>query len=240
LQEELAAEVAKAGKPCVAVILAGRPTTFHDVAAKMNAVLYAWHPGVMGGPAIAGAVFGDAVPSGKLTITFPRAVGQVPIYYNHLNTGRPPAETGPAAQDKFRSKYLDVSFTPEYPFGYGLSYSKFEYSGARASAPQVKLGGKLTFSADVTNAGNVEADEVVQFYTHQLAGSVARPVRELRGFQRIHLRPGEKRAVTFTLSTDDLAFYNPQVKLVTEPGAFEAWIAPDSASGRKIDFAVVR
>ena len=240
LQEDLAAEVARAGKPSVAVILAGRPTTFHDVAGKMNAVLYAWHPGAMGGPAIASAILGDAVPSGKLAITFPRTVGQVPIYYNHLNTGRPPAETGAAAQDKFRSKYLDVGFTPEYPFGYGLSYSKFEYSGAKASAPQIKLGGKLTFSADVANVGNVEADEVVQFYTHQLAGSVARPVRELKGFQRVHLKPGEKRTVTFTVSTDELASYNPQMKLATEPGAFEAWIAPDSASGQKIDFAVVR
>ncbi len=235
LQEDLAAEVAKAGKPCVAVILAGRPTTFHDVADKMKAVLYAWHPGAMGGPAIASAILGDAVPSGKLTITFPRTVGQVPIYYNHLNTGRPPA-----AQEKFTSKYLDVSFTPEYPFGYGLSYSKFEYSATKASAPQVKVGGKLTFSADVANVGAVEADEVVQFYTRQLAGSVARPVRELKGFQRLHLKPGEKRAVTFTLSTDDLASYNPQMKLATDPGAFEAWIAPDSASGEKIEFAVVR
>jgi len=240
LQEDLAAEVAKAGKPCVAVILAGRPTTFHDVAEKMNAVLYAWHPGVMGGPAIAGAILGDAVPSGKLAIAFPRTVGQVPIYYNHLNTGRPPSQTGPAAEDKFRSKYLDVSFTPEYPFGYGLSYSRFEYSGAAASAPQVKLGGKLAFSASIANVGHAEADEIVQFYTHQLAGTVARPVRELRGFERIHLKPGERRTVTFTLGADDLAFYNPQMKLATEPGAFEAWIAPDSASGQKIDFAVVR
>ena len=240
LQQDLAAEVAKVGKPCIAVILAGRPTTFHVVAANMRAVLYAWHPGAMGGPAIASVILGDAVPSGKLAITFPRTVGQVPIYYNHLNTGRPPSETGPAARDKFRSKYLDVSFTPEYPFGYGLSYSKFDYSRAKGSAPQVKLGGTLVFSADVANTGNVEADEIVQFYTHQLAGSVARPVRELKGFQRIHIRPGEKRTVTFTLSTDDLAFYNSQMKLVTEPGAFEAWIAPDSVSGQKIDFAVVR
>jgi beta-glucosidase len=238
LQEDLATEVAKVGKPTVAVILAGRPTTFHDVAGKMKAVLYAWHPGAMGGPAIAGVILGDAVPSGKLAITFPRTVGQVPIYYNHLNTGRPPSESGAAAQDKYRSKYLDVSFTPEYPFGYGLSYSKFEYSGAKVSAPQMKLGGKLAFSADVTNAGGVEADEIVQFYTHQLAGSVARPVRELKGFQRIHLKPGEKRTVTFTVTTDDLASYNPQMKLAAEPGAFEAWIAPDSASGQKMDFAV--
>jgi beta-glucosidase len=240
LQEDLADAVAAVGKPCIAVILAGRPTTFHEVAAKMRAVLYAWHPGAMGGPAIASVILGDAVPSGRLAITFPRTVGQVPIYYNHLNTGRPPSETGSAAGDKFRSKYLDVSFTPEYPFGYGLSYAKFDYSGAKASAPQVKLGGTLTFSAGVANTGTVEADEIVQFYTHQLAGSVARPVRELKGFQRIHLRSGERRAVTFSLSTDDLAFYNPQMKLVTEPGAFEAWIAPDSVSGQKIDFTVVR
>lgn len=239
LQEELAAEVAKAGKPMIVIIMAGRPTTFHNVAAAAKAVLYAWAPGAMGGPAIADLVFGDAVPSGRLPVTFPRTVGQVPIYYDHLSTGRPPALTGPAAADKYRSKYIDVSFTPEYPFGYGLSYTKFDYSHVRVSPAEVRMGGSFTVSADIANSGGREADEVVQLYTHQMAGSEARPVRELKGFQRIHLKPGESRTVTFHLTTADLAFYNPQMKLAAEPGAFEAWVAPDSAAGGKAAFRVV-
>jgi beta-glucosidase len=240
LQQALFDEIARTGKPIVTVIFAGRPTTFHDIAAKSRAVVYAWDPGTMGGPAITGALFGDSVPSGKLPVTFPRTVGQVPIYYDHLSSGRPAAETGPAAADKYRSKYLDVDFTPEYPFGYGLSYTNFEYSNIRASSPRVSTGAKFTVTADVTNTGRYEADEIVQFYTHELAASVARPVRELRGFERVHLKPGEKRAVSFTIGTGDLAFYNEKVQLVTEPGAFEAWIAPDSASGLKIAFEVTR
>jgi beta-glucosidase len=239
-QEELAAELAKAGKPMIAVILAGRPLTFHNVAEQMNAVLYAWHPGVMGGPAISDVLFGDVVPSGRLTVTFPRTVGQAPIYYNHMNTGRPAAESGPDAKLKFRSKYLDVSFTPEYPFGFGLSYTKFEYSNARLSSPRVRLGEKLTISADIANAGKYEAEEVVQLYTHQLAASLTRPVRELKSFRRIHLKPGEKQTVQFVLSTDDLAFYIAGGKLTTEPGAFQLWVAPDSASGERAEFQLIR
>jgi beta-glucosidase len=239
-QEELAAELAKAGKPMIAVILAGRPLTFHNVAEQMNAVLYAWHPGVMGGPAISDVLFGDVVPSGRLTVTFPRTVGQAPIYYNHMNTGRPAAESGPDAKLKFRSKYLDVSFTPEYPFGFGLSYTKFEYSNVRLSSPRVRLGEKLTISADIANAGKYEAEEVVQLYTHQLAASLTRPVRELKSFRRIHLKPGEKQTVQFVLSTDDLAFYIAGGKLTTEPGAFQLWVAPDSASGERAEFQLIR
>jgi beta-glucosidase len=238
LQEQLFEAVVSAGKPVVTVIMAGRPLTFAKVAEKSRAVLYAWAPGAMGGPAIADALLGNVSPSGKLPLTFPRSVGQVPIYYDHLSTGRPPAETGPGAVDRYRSKYLDVSFTPAYPFGYGLSYAKFEYSNARLSAPVLRMGGKITISADIANAGNCEADEIVQLYTHQLAGSVARPVRELKGFESVHLKPGEKRSVVFTLSADDLSFYNDQMKLVTEPGQFEAWIAPDSTSGLKVSFRV--
>ncbi len=239
-QEALVAEVAQGGKPMIAVILAGRPLTFHNVAEKMKAVLYAWHPGTMGGPAIANVIFGNDVPSGKLPVTFPRTVGQVPIYYDHLSTGRPAAETGAEAKNKYTSKYLDVSFTPEYCFGYGLSYTRIEYSALTVSAPQIRMGERLTVSADITNKGSREADEIVQLYVHQLVASVVRPVRELKGFQRIHLAPGQTRKVEFELSTDALAFYNPQMKLVTEPGAFQVWIAPDSASGLMGGFEVMR
>ena len=231
VQEELAAEVGKAGRPVVAVIMAGRPLTFHEVAAKAAAVLYAWHPGTMGGPAIAETLFGDTAPSGRLTVTFPRTVGQVPIYYDHMSTGRPAAETGPEASDKYRSKYLDVSFTPEYPFGYGLSYSRFAYSSLKLSSPLLKMGGRITVSAEISNAGARGAEEIVQLYTRQLAASVTRPVRELRAFRRVHLTPGEKQTVEFALTADDLAFYNARGQLAAEPGKFDVWIAPDAASG---------
>ncbi|HYK89892.1 MAG TPA: glycoside hydrolase family 3 N-terminal domain-containing protein [Acidobacteriota bacterium] len=246
-QEQLVDEVAKARKPTIAVIMAGRPLTFHSVAQKVNAILYAWHPGTMGGPAVADIVFGTAVPSGKLPVTFPRTVGQVPIYYAHMNTGRPPSanELGipmgtPVDPKGYTSKYLDVDFTPEYPFGFGLSYTTFEYSHMHLSTNQVHLGGKLTISAEITNAGAYEADEVVQLYVRDLVGSVTRPVRELRGFRRIHLKAGEKQTAEFNLTTDDLAFYNDRNQLVTEPGAFHIWIAPDSASGLRGEFEVIK
>jgi beta-glucosidase len=238
-QEALVNEVSLAGKPVIAVVMAGRPLTFHNVAGKLSAILYAWHPGTMGGPAIADAILGDAVPSGKLPVTFPRTVGQVPLYYSHLSTGRPPAESGPVADIKYTSKYLDVSFTPEYPFGYGLSYTQFEYTNLRVPAPGMGLGGSLTVSADVANTGKVEADEIVQLYTRQMAGSLARPVRELKGFRRIHLKPGEKQSVEFTLKGSDLAFHKG-AQLVTEPGTFQVWIAPDSAAGAPGQFVVTR
>jgi beta-glucosidase len=230
-QEALFEAVAAEGKPVIVVIMAGRPLTFHDVAQKARTVLYAWHPGTMGGPAIADILFGDVVPSGKLSITFPRTVGQIPIYYAHMNTGRPPTpdELGipagtPLDPKGFTSKYLDVDYTPEYPFGFGLSYTTFEYSN-------LKVAGKFTISADVANTGARDADEIVQLYTRQMVGSITRPVRELKGFQRIHLKAGEKRTVTFDLNTNDLAFYNSEMKLVTEPGQFKVWIAPDSSRG---------
>jgi beta-glucosidase len=231
-QEELVAEVARAGKPMVAIVQAGRPLTFGAVAGKVNAVLYAWHPGTMGGPAIAAALFGDVVPSGKLAVTFPRTVGQVPLYYNHMSTGRPPIES-----DKFRSKYLDVSWTPEYPFGFGLSYTRFEYSNLRLSRP-LRMGERIAVSADIANTGKYEADEIVQLYAHQHAASITPPVRELKAFQRIRLKPGEKRTVEFRFNSSDLAFYDGS-RWVTEPGAFDLWVAPDSASGVKGSYVLL-
>jgi beta-glucosidase len=245
-QEALVEEIAKTGKPLVVMILAGRPLTFQSVAGKAAAVLYAWHPGSMGGPAIADLLFGDATPSGKLPMTFPRTVGQVPIHYAHMNTGRPPSEselgipTGTPLDPKgFTSKYLDVDFTPEYPFGFGLSYTSFEYSNLRLSAARMPTGGSITVSADLTNTGKRDADEIVQLYVRDLVGSVTRPVRELKGFERVHLRAGEKRTVQFTLRAADLAFYNEHMQLVTEPGDFQVWIAPDSAHGIRGEFSLI-
>jgi beta-glucosidase len=245
-QEALVDEVTKVGKPVVVVVMAGRPLTFHEVAQKASAVLYAWHPGTMGGPAMADVLFGDASPSGKLTITLPRTVGQVPIYYAHMNTGRPPSERElgipmgtPLDPQGFTSKYLDVDFTPEYPFGFGLSYTTFEYSNLHLSAAELKAGGSLTVSADIANTGARDGDEVVQLYVRDLAASVTRPVRELKGFRRVHLKRGEKQTITFTLSSDDLAFYNERMQLVAEPGKFHIWIAPDSVRGARAEFSVV-
>jgi beta-glucosidase len=246
-QEALVDEISKTGKPMVVVILAGRPLTFPGVAAKAGAVLYAWHPGTMGGPAIADVLFGDAVPSGKLTVTFPRTVGQVPIYYAHLSTGRPPSESElgipagtPVDPKGFTSKYLDVDFTPEYPFGFGLSYTSFEYSNLKVSAPQLRSGGKLSISADIANTGSRDADEIVELYIHAPAGSVARPVRELKGFQRIHMKAGEKQNVSFSLGAGDIAAYNAALQLTAEAGKYEVWVAPDSTRGVKGEFTVVR
>lgn len=213
---------------------------------RVQAVVYAWHPGTMGGPAIRDVLFGDAGPSGKLTVTFPRTVGQVPIYYAHMNTGRPPSpdELGiplgtPVDPKGFTSKYLDVDYTPEYPFGFGLSYTKFEYANLRLSATSLPPGGSITVSADITNTGGTAGDEIVQCYVRDLVGSITRPVRELKAFRRIHLEPGEKQTVGFHLSTEDLSFYNEGGTLLTEPGVFHVWIAPDSASGLKGEFEVV-
>ncbi len=238
-QEELASEIVKVGKPTIAIILAGRPLTFHNVAEHVNAVLYAWHPGAMGGPAICDVLFGDVAPSGKLPVTFPRTVGQVPLYYNHMNTGRPAAEFGRDANNKFTSKYLDVSYTPEYPFGFGLSYTTFQYSSVRLSSPSMRVGGKLTVSADVINTGKYSADEVVQLYIRQLAASVTRPIRELIAFRRIRLKSGEKQTVEFNLAADDLAFYKAGGQLTIEPGKFQLWVAPDSASGQQAEIQLL-
>lgn len=246
-QEALIAEIAKLGKPTTAIIFAGRPLTFHNAAAHADAVLYAWYPGAMGGPAITSLLFGDAVPSAKLTITFPRTVGQIPIYYSHLNTGRPPLNAegaGPVGTaehpEGYTSRYIDIKNTPEYPFGFGLSYTHFEYSNLRLSIDRLRSGEKLTVSADVANTGKYDGDEIVQLYTRQLVASVARPVRELKGFRRVHLKAGEHQTVAFTLSADDLAFWNEHNERTTEPGTFHVWIAPDSASGLQGQFELAK
>jgi beta-glucosidase len=242
-QEALVDAVSEAGKPLALVIMAGRPLTFHDVAAKAGAILYAWHPGSMGGPAIANLLLGRTAPSGRLPITFPRTVGQVPIYYAHLNTGRPASESelgvpmgNPAQPTGYTSKYIDVDFTPEYPFGFGLSYTTLAYSDLRISSPVLRGGESITVSADVANRGPREAAETVQLYIRILVASVVQPVRKLVGFQRVPLKPGERRTVNFNLSAPDLAFYDEHMRLVNEPGRIQVWIAPDAARGLSGEF----
>jgi len=245
-QEALAGRIAQEGKPVIVVILAGRPLTFESVSARAGAVLYAWHPGTMGGPAIAKLLFGEISPSAKLPVTFPRTVGQVPIYYAHLNTGRPPLPSdlripmgNPANPQGYTSKYIDVDFTAEYPFGYGLSYTSFRYSAPRLSSSELRAGERLTVSAEIANTGGRAGDEIVQLYTSGPAGgSVARPVRELKGFRRIHLNPGETKPVEFSLTTADLAYYNDRLQFVAEPGQYRIWIAPDSSRGNPVSFTI--
>jgi len=247
VQEDLVHEIAKTGKPIVAVIMAGRPLTFQNVTKQAGAVLYYFHPGTMGGPALADLIVGKTSPSGRLTITFPRTVGQVPIYYSHRNTGRPPAasELGipmgtPLDPQGFTSKYLDVDFTPEYVFGYGLSYSTFKYDNLKLSSPQLKIGGDITVSAQITNTGEYEATEVVQLYIRDLVGSVTRPVKELKGFQRVALKPGESKTIEFSLSSDQCGFYGLDNTFVVEPGKMNVWVGWNSAEGLQGDFEIVK
>lgn len=246
VQEDLIKEVSAAGKPVVLVIMAGRPLTFSSILSDVKAILYAWHPGTMGGAALADILFGEVSPSGKLPVTFPRTIGQVPIYYSHKNTGRPPSgkELGitmgtPENPIDYVSYYLDVDYTPAYPFGFGLSYSKFEYSGLKLSANEVKAGGRIEVSVRVRNAGKYDADEVVQLYIRDLYGSVTRPVKELKKFSRISLKQNETKEVKFILTTDDLKFYDKDMNYTVEPGEFKLWVGSNSDEGLSADFKVL-
>jgi beta-glucosidase len=246
-QMDLIRAVKSAGKPVIVVILAGRPLTLQPILADADAILFAWHPGVMAGPAIADVLFGIESPSGKLPVTFPRMVGQIPIYHAHRNTGKPPLPSTfvhiddipvrtPQTGMKNKSQYLDAGYSPLYPFGFGLSYASFEYSGIKASPMRARAGEPVTVSAVVRNTGKVAADEVVQLYVQDVVGSVTRPVRELKGFQRVRLQPGERKEVRFVLTDDDLAFYGQGNVRATEPGAFRAWIGGSSDAELRTEF----
>nr|HPL29974.1 beta-glucosidase BglX [Anaerolineae bacterium] len=245
-QQQLLDALAATGRPVAVVVMAGRPLTLEPVAEKANAVLLAWHPGTMGGPAIADLLLGVASPSGRLPATMPRTVGQVPLYYNRMNTGRPPRGDAPCVTtgtplDPVRhyATYLDVDHRPLFPFGYGLTYSTFTYSDLELSTRELKLGEALTVAATVTNTGRARATEVAQLYVRDLVASLARPVRELKGFQRVELAPGEAARVRFALHTDDLSFHNAEMRRVTEPGRFQLWVGPDARGGLQGQFEVV-
>jgi beta-glucosidase len=234
-QEQLVQELAQVGKPLVCVVMTGRPLALTGILDKVNALLVAWHPGTMGGPAIADLVLGKVSPSGKLPASFPRTVGQVPIYYSHMNTGRPPSPgmsdipTGTPLDPKgFHSGYLDVAPVSLFRFGYGLSYTRFAYSELKLSRDSMPVDGRLTASVKVTNAGPVAGDEVVQLYVRDLVGSLTRPVRELKDFARVRLASGESRTVSFALNADQLAFHTLDGKRVVEPGAFHLMVGGDS------------
>ncbi|SFQ80984.1 beta-glucosidase BglX [Hymenobacter arizonensis] len=234
-QLELLKALKRTGKPLVLVLMNGRPLTLSWEDQNADAILETWFAGTQGGNAIADVLFGAYNPAGKITMTFPRALGQVPIYYNHKNTGRP-ALGDP--NDKYKSSYLDVPSSPLYPFGYGLSYTSFEYGKPELSASTVKMGQPLEVSVTVRNTGNYDGEEVVQLYVRDLVGSSSRPVRELKGFQKVLLKQGESRRLTFRLTSDDLRFYNEELQFVAEPGAFEVFVGGNSRDVQSVGFTL--
>jgi beta-glucosidase len=232
-QINLLKELKKTGKPLVLVIMSGRPLTLNWENENASSILFTWHAGHEAGNAIADVLFGNYNPSGKLSTSFPRNVGQIPVYYNHLNTGRPNA--GDEFQ-KFRSNYLDVENSPLFPFGYGLSYTSFIYGDVKLSNSIMNSTGKITASITLTNNGNYDGEEVVQLYIRDMVGSIARPVKELKGFQKILLKKGESKEVNFTITVNDLKFYNNELKYAAEPGDFKLFIGGNSNDVKEARF----
>ena len=233
-QQALADALAATGKPVITILLNGRPLSVGKLADASSALVEAWFPGIEGGNAIGDVLFGDVNPAARLAITFPRTVGQVPIYYAHKNTGRPPS-----AGEKYTSKYIDVPWTPLYPFGYGLSYTAFSYGDLKISSTRIMANRRQKVSVTVTNTGMRAGDEVVQLYLRDEVASVTRPVRQLRGFRRIHLDVGESRVVEFELGRDDYAFHDAAMHDVVEPGRFDVFIGGSSEATLKGSFEVV-
>ena len=233
-QKDLLNALKATGKPIVLLNFSGRATVMDWEVENIPTILNVWFGGSEAADAICDVVFGDVAPSGKLTVTMPRSVGQVPIYYNHLNTGRP----NPQWFTKFTTNYLDVPNDPLFPFGYGLSYTTFEYSPLTLSSNSMTQGGNITATVNVTNTGNCEGTEVVQLYIRDLVGSIARPVQELKGFERITLKPGESRTVSFKINADLLKFYDKDLNYVCEPGDFEVMVGPNSRDVQRLPFTL--
>jgi len=227
VQQDLLKELKKLNKPMGLVAMNGRPLDLSWEDENMDAIMEAWYLGTMSGHALADVISGDYNPSGKLTLSFPRNIGQVPIYYNHKNTGRPLSPNNP--KQDYKSSYIDVVNTPLYPFGYGLSYTNFLITDLRLDSQVLMPGGQLKITAKVTNNGKVYGEEVVQLYVRDLHGSVSRPVKELKGFRKLGLKPSESKEVSFILTEKDLAFYNIDMEFVTEEGDFKLWVGNSSA-----------
>jgi beta-glucosidase len=233
-QKDLLTALKATGKPIVLLNFSGRATVMDWEVENIPTILNVWFGGSEAADAICDVVFGDVAPSGKLTVTMPRSVGQVPIYYNHLNTGRP----NPQWFTKFTTNYLDVPNDPLFPFGYGLSYTTFEYGPLTLSGNTMTTGGNITATVTVTNTGSCEGTEVVQLYIRDMVGSIARPVQELKGFERISLKPGESRQVTFNINADLIKFYNKDLQFVCEPGDFEVMVGTDSRNVQRQPFTL--
>jgi beta-glucosidase len=232
-QLQLVQAIHATGKPTIVVLVNGRPLSIGWIVENAPAILESWMGGTESGNAIADILFGDVNPGAKLPVTFPRNVGQVPIYYNHMNTGRPPE-----AENRYTSKYYDMPWTPLFPFGYGLSYTTFKISNLQVSVPRISVNGKLTVSAEVENTGRRAGDEVVQLYIRDTVASMTRPVKELKGFQRVTLQPGEKRRVEFVLGPEELGFWNREMRYVVEPGEFRVMVGANSVDVTETKFEV--
>ncbi|MCX2473933.1 beta-glucosidase BglX [Pedobacter sp. MC2016-05] len=235
-QKNLLKALVKTGKPIVLVLFTGRPLALKWEQENIPAILNVWFPGSEAGNSIADALFGKVNPSGKLSATFPQNVGQVPLYYAHKNTGRPLAEG--KWFEKFRSNYLDVSNDPLYPFGFGLSYTTFNYSDVKLSANTLTKGKSITASVTLSNTGKYDGKEVVQLYIRDLVGSITRPVKELKGFQKVNLKAGESKTISFNISENDLKFYNSDLKFVAEPGEFQVFIGTNSRDVKAASFTL--
>ena len=247
-QTELIAELVKTGKPVILVIMAGRPLAIGKEIEESSAVLYAWHGGTMAGPAIADLLFGKESPSGKLPVTFVKGSGQIPFYYYRDNTGRPPTKQSWTPIDSiplenqqsslgYKSFQLDYGYTPLLPFGYGLSYTTFVYSDLSLSSLTMSATGSIAVKAKVANTGDMDADEIVQLYIRDRVGSITRPIKELKGFKRIHLKKGEQADIEFNLKGEDLAFFNGKVT-ATESGKYDVWVGTNSNEGLRGEFLV--
>jgi len=221
VQEDLVKAIAATGKPVIVLISAGRPLVFNWIADNVPAIVYTWWLGTQAGNAIADVLFGDYNPSGKLPISFPRTEGQIPIYYDHYNTGRPARKDNDV---NYVSAYTDLANSPKFSFGYGLSYTKFKYDAIKLNKTKLNANDKLEASVVVSNTGNYDGEEVVQLYIRDMVGSVVRPVKELKGFQKIFLKKGESREVKFTITVNDLKFFNSDLKYDWEPGDFQVMI----------------
>ncbi|MEZ5038777.1 MAG: beta-glucosidase BglX [Saprospiraceae bacterium] len=235
VQADLLMALAAMGKPLIVVLMNGRPLAIPEVQEKASAILETWFLGTQAGHAIADVLFGDYNPSGKLPMTFPQSVGQVPIFYNMKNTGRPFQ-----AQNKYTSKYLDVPNEPLYPFGYGLSYTNFQYGTIQLDKKTFTIKEALNIQVDLMNTGAIAGEEVVQLYVRDLVGSVTRPVKELKGFQKVLLQAGEKKVIRFRLTADDLRFYDASMRFVAEPGTFELFVGGDSATKSSVQVILTK
>lgn len=238
VQLELLKQIKSLGKPVTAVLFNGRALDLREVIENADAVIEAWYPGTEGGNALADILFGEVNPSAKLTMSMPYSVGQVPIYYNRYNTGRP--KGAPDAQERYVSQYLDIPNEPLYPFGFGLSYTRFEYEGLTLSSKRIQQDESLTVSVKVTNTGDYVGEEIVQLYVRDLVGEVVRPLKELKHFEKVYLLPGEKKVVQFTLTEEQLRYYHANMEHKSDAGEFEVFVGPNSRDTKSERFRLDR
>ena len=236
VQRRLLEALLKTGKPVVLTLFTGRPLTLTWEQENVPAILNVWFGGSEASYAIADVLFGDVNPSGKLTMTFPKNVGQIPLFYSHKNTGRPLAKGH--WFEKFRSNYLDIDNEPLYPFGYGLSYTTFEYSDVKLDKTSMNINGEITATVTLTNTGRYDGAEVVQLYLRDLVGSITRPVQELKGFQKVFLKVGESKEISFKITSDLLKFYDYDLDYVCEPGDFDVMIGGSSRDVKTARFTL--